>query len=86
MHGWARSFLKERRMDFSVQPWQFGHGEIKRTCFWTKNLPALIPTNIVSGRRAVVHNASPSPTRAKDRALTYQGIANAMAEQWGILL
>jgi site-specific DNA-cytosine methylase len=68
-----------------VQPWMFGHGEVKATCLWLKNLPALVPTNIVEGRHARVHREPPGPDRWKNRSRTYQGIANAMAEQWGIL-
>jgi hypothetical protein len=70
-------------MSFSIQPWQFGHGEIKRTCFWTRNLPALTPTNIVEGRNNRVHFASPGPDRWKFRSRTLTGIAQAMADQWG---
>ena len=65
-----------------IQPWQFGHGETKATCLWLKNLPKLIPTDIVEGREAKVHNMSPSKNRGKLRSLTYQGIADAMAQQW----
>jgi hypothetical protein len=67
----------------SVQPWQFGHGETKRTCFWLKNLPPLTPTNIVEGRSPRVHHAPPSPDRWRERSRFFPGIANAMAEQWG---
>ena len=74
---------KIRKPDFTIQPWQFGHGEVKRTCFWTKNLPTLKPTNIVEGREAKVHKMPPSPDRWKERSRTYAGIAQAMAEQWG---
>jgi len=72
-----------RKPDFTVQPWQFGHGEVKRTCFWTKNLPALIPTDVVEGREAKVHKMPPGPDRWKERSRTYRGIAEAMADQWG---
>lgn len=72
-----------RKPDFTIQPWQFGHGEVKRTCFWTKNLPALRPTNIVEGREAKVHRMPPGPDRWKERSRTYRGIAEAMADQWG---
>jgi hypothetical protein len=72
-----------RKPDQIIQPWQFGHGETKATCLWLKNLPKLQPTNIVSGRVARVHRESPGPDRWKNRSRTYQGIANAMAEQWG---
>lgn len=69
--------------DQIIQPWQFGHGETKATCLWLKGLPKLIPTNIVEGRRPRVHHASPGPDRWKERSRTLQGIADAMAEQWG---
>ena len=67
----------------SVQPWQFGHGEVKRTCFWLKNLPPLRPTAIVDGRHARVHLAAPGPDRWKERSRFFPGIAEAMADQWG---
>jgi len=67
----------------TIQPWQFGHGETKRTCLWLRGLPLLTPTNIVDGREARVHRASPGPDRWKLRSATYRGIAEAMAEQWG---
>lgn len=69
-----------------VQPWQFGHGELKTTCLWLKDLPPLEPTKIVRGRMARVHRMAPSANRARDRSETYQGIADAMADQWGLLL
>jgi hypothetical protein len=72
-----------RKPDQIIQPWQFGHGEVKATCLWLKNLPPLKPTNIVSGRHARVHREPPSPHRWKNRSRTLQGIAEAMAEQWG---
>lgn len=72
-----------RKPDQIIQPWQFGHGETKATCLWLKNLPKLKPTNIVEGRQPRVHYASPGPDRWKERSRTLQGIANAMAEQWG---
>lgn len=72
-----------RRPDQIVQPWQFGHGEVKATCLWLKNLPPLKPTNIVDGRTPRVHHASPGPDRWKERSRTLEGIAKAMASQWG---
>lgn len=66
-----------------IQPWQFGHGEVKATGLWLRNLPALVPTDIVEGREAVVHRMSPGPLRWKERSRTYTGIASAMAAQWG---
>ncbi len=67
----------------SVQPWQFGHGETKRTCLWLRNLPPLRPTNIVGGRWARVHRMPPGPDRWKERSRFFPGIAEAMADQWG---
>lgn len=74
-----------RKPDQIIQPWQFGHGETKATCLWLKNLPKLVPTNVVEGREPRVHYASPRPDRWKERSRTLQGIADAMAEQWGVL-
>lgn len=76
---------KIRKPDQIIQPWQFGHGETKATCLWLKGIPKLIPTKIVEGRLAKVHRMPPSPNRWKERSRTYQGIADAMAEQWDIL-
>jgi len=72
-----------RKPDQIIQPWQFGHGETKATCLWLKGLPKLAPTNIVDGRKPTVHRLPPSKDRWKIRSLTYQGIAEAMANQWG---
>jgi site-specific DNA-cytosine methylase len=72
-----------RKPDQIIQPWQFGHGETKATCLWLKNLPCLVPTDIVEGREAKVHRMPPSADRWKLRSTTYKGIAQAMAEQWG---
>lgn len=66
-----------------IQPWQYGHGETKATCLWLKGLPELVPTNVVEGRKAYVHKLPPSADRWKLRSTTYQGIADAMAAQWG---
>ena len=74
-----------RKPDQIIQPWQFGHGETKATCLWLKGLPMLKPTNVVEGREARIHRMAPSPDRWKERSRTYQGIADAMAEQWGNL-
>ena len=82
MHRHAREIIG-RGPDFTVQPWQFGHGEIKRTCFWTRGLPPLQPTKIVDGRTPRVHHASPGPGRWKERSTTLEGVAAAMAAQWG---
>ena len=66
-----------------IQPWQFGHGETKRTGLWLHGLPPLMPTDVVDGREARIHKMPPSPTRGYDRSRTYPGIAAAMAQQWG---
>jgi hypothetical protein len=74
-----------RHPDVVLQPWMFGHGETKATCLWLKNLPALRPTNIVSGREQRIHFISPKKEkgeRAKLRSKTFTGIAKAMAVQW----
>lgn len=72
-----------RRPDQYIQPWQFGHGETKKTGLWLKNLPRLVPTNIVEGREPRVHNIPEGPERWKVRSRTLTGIAEAMAAQWG---
>lgn len=74
---------KWRKPDQYIQPWQFGHGETKKTGLWLKNLPLLQPTNIVEGREQRVWKMGPSEDRWKERSRTFQGIADAMAEQWG---
>lgn len=74
-----------RKPDQIIQPWMFGHGETKATCLWLKNLPLLKPTNIVLGREGRVWKEPPSPDRWKNRSRTLQGIADAMADQWGSL-
>jgi len=74
-----------RKPDQIIQPWQFGHGETKATCLWLKNLPKLASTDIVEGRENRVWKMPPSVDRWKERSRTYQGIAAAMATQWGNL-
>lgn len=74
-----------RKPDQIVQPWMFGHGETKATSLWLKGLPKLIPTNIVEGREQRIHKMPPSVDRWKLRSVTFQGIAQAMADQWGSL-
>ena len=66
-----------------IQPWQFGHGETKKTGLWLYNLPPLQPDNIVEGRENKVWLMAPSLNRWKERSRTYQGVADAMARQWG---
>lgn len=74
-----------RRPDQIIQPWMFGHGETKKTCLWLSGLPKLTPTNVVEGRADRIHKMPPSPDRWKLRSATYQGIADAIADQWGCL-
>lgn len=85
MHPYAVE-LVGGKADQIVQPWMFGHGEVKATHFWLKGLPPLTPTLIVEGRIPRVHYESPGRDRWKNRSRTLQGIADAMAEQWGSLL
>ena len=77
--------------DQIIQPWYFGDDASKRTCLWLKNLPPLVDTNRLPGdaktRRANQtpsgqNKLGPSPDRWKERSRTYQGIADAMADQW----
>lgn len=72
-----------RKPDQIIQPWQFGHGETKATCLWLRGLPLLKPTCVVEGRVERVHRCPPGLDRWKERSRTYEGIAKAMAEQWG---
>jgi len=84
MHRHAKERIRNYQpFGQSVQPWQFGHGETKRTCFWLKNLPPLTPTNIVEGREQRVHSMPPGPDRWRERSRFFPGIARAMADQWG---
>lgn len=73
-----------RKPDQVVQPWQFGHGEVKATCLWLKGLPRLTPSAVVPGRVARVHRLPPSPDRWRERSRTFLGVAQAMANQWGM--
>lgn len=95
MHKYAREIIfgkrQTRKPDNVLQPWMFGHTQVKATCLWTRNLPKLVPTNNVReetmalpyGERAKVHYASPGPDRWKERSRTLPGLAKAMADQWG---
>lgn len=92
MHKYAkariRNFFPHSQ---SVQPWQFGtdpdgpDNERKRTCFWLKRLPKLVPTGTLDGKcaRNSVHHASPGANRATERSRFFPGIAAAMSQQWG---
>lgn len=84
MHGHALQIVGRKATQY-VQPWMFGHGESKATGLWLTGLPNLTPTNIVEGREARIHKMPPGPDRWKERSRTFQGIADAMAEQWGKL-
>lgn len=72
-----------RSYDFTTQPYDHGDPYTKRTAFWLKNLPPLVPSNPVAGREAAVHLASPGPDRWRERSRTYPGLGKAMASQWG---
>jgi len=82
MHGYAAAICG--KPNFTVQPWQFGDPAKKRTCFWTRGLPPLVPTSDMTAddARADCHLASPGPDRWKERSRTYPGIAAAIAAQW----
>lgn len=73
---------KIRKPDQIIQPYEYGHGETKKTCLWLKGLPQLTPTNIVDGREHRIHKMSPGPNRWRERSRTFLGIAEAMATQW----
>ena len=83
-HKYAVERIGGRKYTQIIQPWQFGHGETKATCLWLKGLPKLTPTNIVDGREQRMWKLPPSEDRWKLRSKTYQGIADAMAQQWGV--
>lgn len=84
-----------RKPDQIIQPWQFGHDASKATCLWLRGLPLLTPTDVLPGgktARRANQTASgqnklpPSPDRWKLRSVTYPGIGQAMAAQWGAVL
>ena len=72
-----------RKPDQIIQPYMFGDPYMKTTCLWLKNLPKLIPTNIVEGREQKCWKEPPGPNRWKNRSRTYPGVAQALAEQYG---
>lgn len=91
-HKYAKSIIGDYTQ--LIQPWMFGHGETKATCLWLVGLPFLQPTHRRDDlfcqqepreRYARCHRCPPGPDRWKIRSRTYEGIANAMAEQWGCL-
>jgi hypothetical protein len=75
-----------RRESQVIQPWMFGHGETKATCLWLKGLPPLMATVVDTGRDQRIHRMSPGPDRWRERSRTLDGIAAAMADQWGAVL
>ena len=79
----GRMSTEYRKPDQIIQPWQHGHGETKATCLWLNKLPLLKPSKIVKGREQRIHKLPPTKDRWKLRSITYQGIADAMADQWG---
>ena len=84
MHRHAKERISGyREFTQSIQPWQFGHPETKRTCLWLRGLPKLRPTEVVDGRQARVHRMPPGPDRWRERSRFFPGIAAAMADQWG---
>ena len=73
-----------RKPDQIIEPYWFGDPVNKRTCLWLKGLPLLVPTNLVQGSNKFMNSTPMSnEKRKKYRSRTFQGIANAMAEQWG---
>ncbi len=83
MHKHARELINCGEPTQIIQPWMFGHGETKATCLWLRGLPKLTPTNIVEGRVGRIHKLPPSKDRGLLRSITYPGVADAMAQQWG---
>ena len=86
---------KIRKPNQTIQPYQFGHKVSKRTCLWLKNLPNLLPTKIVEPEIINVNGYKmskfhyetfrlPKKIRGKVRSRFYEGIAEAMANQWGV--
>lgn len=92
MHKYAKERIGELRQSQVIQPWMFGHTEQKATCLWLKGLPLLTATKNVKAEmlllpkaeRERLHYLPPGPTRWKERSRTFQGIADAMAAQWGL--
>jgi len=80
MHGHAKEIIG-RKQDQVLQPWMFGEPETKAVCLWLKNVDPFEPTDIVAGREARVHKASPGPDRWKERSRSYPGMMDAIAKQ-----
>jgi hypothetical protein len=83
MHKHARERIGLGRPTFTLQPYEHGEPETKRTCFWTRGLPAIAPSNIVPCTSARVHRMAPGPNRQQERSRTLEGVAKALAMQWG---
>jgi hypothetical protein len=91
MHKYAKEAIGCGQQSQVIQPWMFGHMEQKATCLWLKGLPLLVPTDNVKeqtmalpdSERQRVHWLPPSKDRWKERSKTFDGIAQAMASQWG---
>lgn len=83
-HKYAIARIR-RKYDQIIQPWQFGHPETKATCIWLRDVAPLMPTHVVDGRNQRLFRLPPSADRWKERSRTYQGIADAMAAQWGLV-
>jgi hypothetical protein len=87
--GVINTLLPDMPRPYYIQPWQFGHDASKKTGLWTRGLPQLVPTEVITKDRYENQTPSgqnrlgPSPDRWKERSRTYQGIADAMASQWG---
>lgn len=91
LHKHALEIIGEKPTQI-IQPWMFGHGETKATCLWVVGLPKLTWSNddtlfqnktAVEGREQRIHRMPPGVNRSKQRSKTYEGIAKAMADQWG---
>jgi site-specific DNA-cytosine methylase len=83
-----------RKPEQIIQPWMFGHPEAKATCLWLKGLPTLSATDVLTKPECGYwsnqtpsgqNKLGPSKDRWKERSKTYQGIATAMANQWGVV-
>lgn len=87
MHKWGKKVAGIENypdeLQQTIQPWQFGEPEKKAICLWLKNLPKLEPTKIVKDREARVHKMPPGEERSKERSRFFEGVAEAMAKQWG---
>lgn len=93
MHKHARERVGLRQTQ-CIQPYQFGHAERKATCLWLRGLPLLVPTHDLRAEMLArpkreaqrLHHLPPSKDRWRERSRTFQGIADAMAQQWGSLV